>query len=120
VRPSPERARTDAAAVARIARGSIYLDRELCERYLPGVTAVAPLVRAGRALLLPLRGPAAGGLLLKIRNGRGDCVVHADDFLAGLGLGSEAEREVAVHWESESAGLVLEGLSGPAPCATAN
>ena len=101
-----------ADAHIRIARGSIYLDRDLCAAYLPDVSALAAIAREGRAYLLPLRGPAAGGLLLKIRNARGDRVVHAEDFLLTLGISrDDPERQVAVRWAPDMAGLLLEAVA---------
>lgn len=98
-------------ASLRIAGGSLYLDRSLCERYLRGVTSVAVLARDGQVLLLPLHGATAGGLLLKVRNARGDCVTHAPEFLRSLGIDEHAaERNVPVRWVTEMGGLVLEGL----------
>jgi hypothetical protein len=96
----------------RISRGSIYLDRDLYDACLSGVSAVATVVREGRVYLLPLRGPAAGGLLLKVRNARGDRVVHADEFLHTLGISSIApERWVSVRWMPDMAGLLLEDVA---------
>jgi hypothetical protein len=96
----------------QIARGSIYLDRDLCQRFLPNVSCVAAMVRDGQVYLLPLRGPAAGGMLLKVRNARGDRVLHADEFLRTLGISADApERSVRTRWDSEAAGLVLEQLA---------
>ena len=96
----------------RLARGSIYLDRDLCAAYFSGTTALAAVVRGGRAYLLPLRGPAAGGLLLKVRNARGDRVVHADEFLLTLGIpGNAPERWVGVRWAPDMAGLLLEEVA---------
>jgi len=96
----------------RISRGSIYLDRDLYDSCLSGVSAVAAVVREGRVYLLPLRSPAAGGLLLKVRNARGDRVVHADEFLHTLGISSIApERWVAVRWMPDMAGLLLEDVA---------
>lgn len=95
----------------RIARGSFYLARELCDAWLPDISAVATLVRDGRVYLLPLRGPAAGGLLLKVRNARGDRVVHADEFLHAVGISSGApERWVAVRWMPAMGALLLEDV----------
>jgi hypothetical protein len=93
----------------RIARGSIYLDRDLCERYLPAVAAVALLARDDKTFMLPLHGPTAGGLLLKVRNARGDRVVHATEFLQSQGITPDApERSVLVQWAAEIGGLWLQ------------
>jgi hypothetical protein len=102
--PSPEER-------IRLARGSIYLDSALCAAYFSDTAALAAIVRDGHAYLLPLRGPAAGGLLLKVRNACGDRVVHADEFLLTLGIASNApERWVGVRWDPDMAGLLLEEL----------
>jgi hypothetical protein len=99
------------AASIRLARGSIYLDSDLCAAYFSDVASLAAVVRDGRAYLLPLRGPAPGGLLLKVRNGRGDRVVHADEFLLSLGIASNApERWIGVRWVADMAGLLLEDV----------
>lgn len=96
----------------RIARGSFYLDRELCNLYLPGIESLAPLNRDGFVYLLPLFGTSAGGLLLKLRNARGDRVVHALEFLHTLGIDVESpERSATVRWVADLGGLLLEGLS---------
>lgn len=98
---------------ARVARGSIYLDRELCDVYFPGVSAVAILRREGKVYLVPLAGSAAGGLFLKVRNVRGDRVVHAPEALGSLGFGETSpERLVPVRWNQHLHGLLLEGLEG--------
>jgi hypothetical protein len=98
----------------RLSRGSLYLDRDLCAAYFSQTSALAAVVRDGHAYLLPLRGPAAGGLLLKVRNARGDRVVHADEFLLALGIPSNApERWVGVRWIPDMAGLVLEDVVPP-------
>lgn len=116
VRVAAERVATQIEAVVdrhgahvRILRGSIYIDRELYEQYMPEVSCVATVSRDGQVYILPLRGPAPGGSLLKVRNARGDRVVHADEFLNTLGLPAEApERCVPVRWIAEMAGLRLE------------
>ena len=93
----------------RIARGSLYLDRALCERYLPRVDSVALLLRDGRIALLPLHGTPGGGLLLKVRNARGDRVIHAPDFLRTLGIEeSAAELQLPARWDDGAAGLILD------------
>ncbi len=110
--PLPESTETPAPHAIRIARGSVYLSRELCDQYLPGVSTIALLFKDGLVFLLPLHGTTAGGVLLKIRNARGDRVAHAVEFLRTLGIEADApERCVGVRWISEIAGLLLEDLS---------
>lgn len=108
---SPEPPASDLPTLG-LARGSLYLSRELCELYFPGIASVALLQREGGVYLLPLRGAAAGGALLKLRNARGDRVVHAPELLASLGIReSDPERHLAVRWEAEAAGLRILGLA---------
>ena len=107
---------TDATDVAsqhnvRIARSNIYIDSKLCAEFLGNAMSVAALNTDGRALLLPLQGSSAGGLLLKVLNSRGDRVLHAPEFLRTLGFDFDTpERSVPVRWSAEAAALILEGL----------
>lgn len=52
-------------------QGYLHLPAELAQRYFPQDVLVA-LVRGSELWLLPMRGAAAGGLLLKQRNLNGD------------------------------------------------
>jgi hypothetical protein len=52
-------------------RGYLHLTAELAAAHFPGDGLVA-LVRPPELWLLPTRGAAAGGMLLKQRNARGD------------------------------------------------
>jgi hypothetical protein len=107
----PELSASSDLRYVRVARGSIYVDRDVSQLYLPNVDSVAALVREGRAFLLPLHGNGVGGLLLKVRNARGDRVLHAEEFLGTLGIAVNApERSVVVRWDTAAAGLLLEGL----------
>jgi hypothetical protein len=94
-----------------IARGNVYLSREICETYLPGVLSVALMVREEEVMIVPLIGQSAGGLLLKQRNARGDRVIHAQEFFRSRNLPEEFEaRSVPVRWSREAAALVIGGL----------
>ena len=94
-----------------VARGNLYLSCETCEGFLPGVQAVALLDREDRVLIVPLTPESGGGLLLKIRNARGDRVVHAQEFFREKGyLEDFQERSFALVWSDESAALVLRNL----------
>jgi hydrogenase maturation protease len=61
--------------------GYLRLDSALAGSRFPSSAAVA-LVRDGQLLLLPLRGPQSGGLLLKQRNPAGDRSVLVREVLA--------------------------------------
>lgn len=91
-----------------LARGNLYLTRELCETYLAGIESVALLDGPAAVRIVPLQGVSAGGLLLKVRNARGDRVVHAQEFLRSNGYLEEFfERPVSAHWDARTASLVL-------------
>jgi hydrogenase maturation protease len=94
-----------------VARGNLYLTREICDTYLPGVASVALLLRDAQVLIVPLIQQSAGGLLLKQRNARGDRVIHAQEFFRNNGLPEEFElRTVPVSWNQDSAALSIGGL----------
>lgn len=95
-----------------IARGNLYLSRELCDARLAGVASVALLVRDGRVVIVPLAGQSPGGLLLKQRNARGDRVVHAQEFFRAQGIAeSFDEHRYAARWHAAVAALVVDGLA---------
>jgi len=89
-----------------VARGNIYLSREVCDTYFPEMNAVALLEQEGRLLVAPLITESNGGMLLKVRNPRGDRVLHAQEFFRGRGYpeGFE-ERSCPVIWCAELAAL---------------
>lgn len=94
------------SATVTVRRGSLYLTRELCDRYFAGLESVILLRRDDDLLILPVRHAAAGGYLLKLRNSAGDRVVNAADFFRVQGVADEAELSLAVAWSSERGGLV--------------
>lgn len=97
--------------VVRVARGTLYLPRETCETYFPGMDAVALICRDDDLLLLPLIVGSAGGLLLKVRNKRGDRVIHAQEFFRDRGFVEEfKERTVPARWDADAAALVISGV----------
>ena len=94
-----------------VARGNLYLSREICNTYLSGVVSVALLLRDDEVMIVPLTAQSAGGLLLNQRNARGDRVIHAQEFFRNKDLPEEFEmRTVPVHWSRDSAALVVRGL----------
>ena len=98
-------------ASAGVSAGNLYLAREACERYLAGAESVALLSRDGELLILPLTRESGGGLLLKVRNARGDRVIHAQEFFRAHGYAEDfAPRRVAMRWEQAAAALVLSGV----------
>lgn len=94
-----------------LTRGSLHVPREVCERFFARSPSVALLARDGRVLLVPLAADSAGGLLLKLRNSRGDRVVLAQEFLRQHGFEEGfAPCELTAHWRPEAAALELQGL----------
>ncbi|ODR98208.1 hypothetical protein AUC69_09860 [Methyloceanibacter superfactus] len=95
---------SDPASVS-VRRGSLYLAREVYDRYFPGLDAVVLLRREDDLLILPVRHAASGGYLLKLRNGAGDRVVSAPDFFREQGIGEDMELCLPVTWSPEKAAL---------------
>ena len=91
-------------------RGGLHLSREVYDRYFPGLEAIILLRREDDLLILPVRHAAAGGYLLKLRNGAGDRVVNAPDFFRAQGIEDSVERELPVVWATESAALIASGV----------
>jgi hydrogenase maturation protease len=94
-------------ASIRIARGSFYLSAELYERYFHGLQSVAVLSRGERFALVPLVAGGSGGHLVKVRNARGDRVIHAREFLEEQRVSESDEHELSVSWDSELAALTM-------------
>ncbi len=94
-----------------VARGNLYLSREVCDACLPGIDAVALLERDGQVMIVPLIPESGGGLLLKIRNVRGDRVIHAQEFFREKGYLEDFEQRVLpVQWDPELAALTIAAL----------
>lgn len=95
-----------------VGHGRVLVPRSTYDCYLGGAESAALVERDTRILLLPLRGPVAGGMLLKQRNLRGDRVMLATDFLDRLGWDAfAAEAEFEVRWIAEAGALLIQGLS---------
>jgi hypothetical protein len=94
-----------------VARGNLYLSLELYETYFSGVDCVALSPHPEGALIIPLIRQSAGGLLLKIRNLRGDRVIHAQEFWRQNGFAeSFDERRRNTRWLSDRAALLVIDL----------
>ena len=101
----------DSLAGAAVSAGNLHLSREACERYLPGIESVALLEREGDVLVVPLTRESGGGLLLKLRNARGDRVIHAQEFFRTHDFVEEfVTRRVDIRWDQAAAALVLSGI----------
>jgi hypothetical protein len=87
--------------------GRLYLSADACARHFPGSQSVALLRRDGDLLVLPVRQAAAGGYILKQRNGAGDRVVDAPDFFRGEGVADTLVWCEAADWSEADAALAL-------------
>ena len=76
---------SDCAGRVQLRDGRLHIPGEVYERVLLNCPSLALLARDGRWQLLPLFG-GAGGLLIKIRNARGDRVVEAQEFFRSQGF----------------------------------
>ena len=95
----------DSAQSLVVHRGSIYVPAGICGKYFHGVEAVALLSRGNDIVLMPLHGEGGGGLLLKVKNARGDRVIHAREFLSSLDIREDIAFDAAFRWDSELTGL---------------
>jgi hypothetical protein len=86
-------------------RGSLYLACATYERFFAGLETIILLRREDDLLILPVRHAAAGGYLLKRRNGAGDRVVTAPDFFRENGVADGEERVMPVAWSTKCAAL---------------
>lgn len=93
-----------------IRRGSVYLARPVYDRYFGGLESVVLLRRDDDLVVLPVRFAAAGGYLLKLRNGAGDRVVNAADFFRSNGVEDDEELACPARWSTDHAGLVVPGV----------
>lgn len=90
----------------RLCNGNLYFSCELYDSYFTSIQAVVLLARDDDVLIVPVQ-QESGGLLLKIRNARGDRVVHAAEFCQQHDLYSAQSRELEVRWQSDMGALVF-------------
>ncbi len=90
-----------------IRQGSFYLSAELYEHYFPGVQSNALTSKNGQMALVSLQERGGGGLLVKIRNARGDRVIHAREFLLEQRVGEFEEHELSAEWNADLMALVV-------------
>ncbi len=90
--------------------GSLYLPREVYDRYFPDLEAVILLRRDNDLLVMPVRHTAGGGYLLKLRNSAGDRVVDAREFFRENGFDDLERRDRAVVWDQESTALLVSSI----------
>jgi hypothetical protein len=91
----------------RIQNGSLYLDADVYAEFFGGRDTVAVLPRDGCIALFPLSTGSAGGSLAKIRNARGDRVIHARELLRGIAVDDSDSHELDARWDQELAALTF-------------
>ena len=96
-------AHADSAQSLVVHRGKIYVPAGIYGKYFHGVEAVALLSRDNDIVLMPLH--SGGGLLLKVKNARGDRVIHAREFLSSLDIREDVAFDAEFRWDSELTGL---------------
>lgn len=89
-----------------VRNASLYLDAQTVDVCMPGASAVAVLRRDEHLLIMPVLQAGGGGLILKVRNARGDRVVHAADFLRDVFADESVTRTLSMWWDEDAAALV--------------
>ncbi len=87
--------------------GSLYLEHDVYNTYFKSVQSVALLRKEKKYLLMPVQ-QAGSGLLLKIRNARGDRVIHAHEFFQNHGVDINESKMLDVEWNPDYAALTFE------------
>jgi hypothetical protein len=101
---------TEAAAPIRFSQGRLYLSRQACDRYLPGISTVILLRDGADLLVLPVSNVVSGGYMLKLRNAAGDRVVDGADFFRDNGLSDGTVWDGVSDWCQSYAGIRLYEL----------
>jgi len=86
--------------------GNLYLDSALYETYFSAINSVVLLKKDDIFMLMPVQ-QAGGGLLFKIKNAKGDRIVHAIEFFQQHGIEAEEEKVLDVEWSAELAALTF-------------
>ena len=97
----------DSAQSLVVHRGNIHVPAGIYGKYFHGAKAAALLSQDNDIVLMPLRSEGGGGLLLKVKNARGDRVIHAREFLSSIGIREDIAFDAEFCWDSELTGLRL-------------
>ena len=92
--------------VVRIERGHIYISAMMYEEYFSDTKSAALFQRDQQICLIPLR-QEAGGLLIKLKNIKGDRVIDANEFLRGIGITESWSGTAEVEWDHAQSVLNL-------------
>ena len=91
--------------------GYLRIDRHLAQHYFPEDTLVA-FQREGQLVLMPTRGAAGGGLILKQRNAAGDRAVLLAELFQFREIPSGS---YAATWDNSIGALVLWSAAAQQP-----
>lgn len=94
-------------APLRLMNGSLYLDAEVYEAFFGDRDSVAVLSRDHRIALFPLAPGGVGGSFAKVKNARGDRVIHARELFRGLDLDDGEAQDLVACWDAELGALVF-------------
>lgn len=87
-------------------RGAVHLSASVWAEYFDGHEAALLLTHERRLLLMPVPA-AAGGLLIKQRNAKGDRSIDACEWLRRSGFDDTRDYLLRGHWDQERGGLSL-------------
>lgn len=85
----------------------MYLGADVYHTYFADINSVILLERTPDILIMPVQQQGAGGLLLKIKNLKGDRVVNASEFFHSVGVSHSEDRLFCVQWSSEYSALTF-------------
>lgn len=97
-----------------VRRGWIQVPLEMFEAFFDGREGVVPFALEGQLCLMPVQ-QVAGGLLVKLRNARGDRAIDAAELLRAHGWDDQGEYDCSARWESSLGALALSPPTQEAP-----
>lgn len=92
-----------------VKRGVAQIPKEIADAHFEGRSAIVPMLQGETLSLAPVD-EYAGGLLLKIRNARGDRAVDLSEALRAHGWDTDGEIACRAAWDVERAALTLSPL----------
>ena len=99
-----------ADALLTIRRAALHFSVQTYERYFAGLSSLVVLRDGADLLVLPVRLGAAGGYVIKQRNGAGDRTVDAADFFRDNGIDDTISLTLPAHWSNERAALIIRNI----------
>lgn len=97
------------ACILVVRRGALHFTRQVYERFFDSLHNVVLLRDGSDLVILPVRHPAGGGYVIKLRSGAGDRSVTAADFFRDNGVDDDVQLTLSAAWSDERAALIVEG-----------